>query len=385
MVKRNVYLSICAVGFVFAVLTLITEQQTEIALTILYITLGIVLSIKFIEEWNYFQRFNAPIASAVFILIPSFIALGGTFLAQNASLGDDRILQAYILEMTLDINFLNVESFFLFVNLFSVFFVLPPFIFLLFLIRRYYSGRYPVIFIFRKKYQNELIILYNFGMFLILSFYWIQTGSIELSGLGFISISFILFIQHYVLKIILVPIRRRPVSRAAQRSVPTQSSRTQAPQRPSRSSRQSQSTFNFLPTAVRPSSRETMNRVQNSAQTSVNIVPGMDTGLNITRIEKIPPAILSKLIPIGQHLTDDDFRCIFCYEFPTEANKRVVICPHCRHPAHSHELEKWLSVANICSRCNKPLSTEKMYRLSGKSYEKLIKMYQNNHLNSRWR
>ena len=383
MVRRNVYLSICAVGFVFAVLSLITEQQTEIALTILYITLVIVLSIKFIEEWQYFRRFNAPIASAVFILIPSLMALGGTFLAQNASLGDDGILQAYILELTLDINFLNVDSFFLFLNLFSIVFVLPSFIFLLLLIRRYYSGRYPVIFIFRKKYQNGLIILYNVGMFLILSFYWIQTGSIELSGLGFISISFILFVQHYVLKIILVPIRRIPVT--TQRSLPRQSSRTRVSRTSSQSSRQSQSALNSLQTAMRPSSHEIMNRERSSAQTSVNVVPGIDTGVNITRIEKIPPAILSKLIPIGQHLTDDDFRCIFCYEFPTEANKRVVICPHCGHPAHSHELEKWLSVANICSRCNKPLSTEKMYRLSGKSYENLIKMYQNNHLNSRWR
>ena len=383
MVKRNVYLSICAVGFVFAVLTLITEQKTEVALTILYITLVIVLSIKFFEEWQYFHRFNAPIASAVFILIPSLVALVGTFLAQHASLGDDGILQTYILEMTLDINFLNVDRFFLFLNLFSVFFVLPPFIFLLLLIRRYYSGRYPVIFIFRKKFQNELIILYDVGMFLILSFYWIQTGSIELSGLGFISISFILFVQHYVLKIILVPIRRIPVSGSTQRSLPRQVGRTRASQRSSQSSRQSQSALNSLPTAVRPSSRETIARGRSLA--SVTVVPGIDTGVNITRIEKIPPAILSKLIPIGQHLTDDDFRCIFCYEFPTEPNKRVVICPHCGHPAHSHELEKWLSVANICSRCNKPLSTEKMYRLSGKSYEKLIKMYQNNHLNSRWR
>lgn len=385
MVERNVYLSICAVGFVFAVLTLITEQQTEVALTILYITLVIVLSIKFYDEWRYFQRFNAPIASAVFILIPSLVALGGTFLAQQASLLENGFFQTYLLEMTLDINFLNIDRFFLFLNLFSVFFVLPPFIFLLLLIQRYYSGRYPVIFVFRKKYKNELVILYSFGMFLSLSFYWIQTGSIELGGLGFIAISFILFVQHYVLKIILVPMRRISVGGRPQRSSPRQTNRDRAPQTSSRPSRQPQLSRNSLPTGVRPSSPQTMNRVRTSAHSSVKVVPGMDTGVNITRIEKIPLAILSKLIPIGRHITDDDFRCIFCYEFPTEADKRVVICPHCGHPAHSRELEKWLSVANICSRCNKSLSTEKMYRLSGKSYEKLIKMYQNNHLNSRWK
>ncbi len=372
-------------GIVFTVLTLITEQQAEVALTILYITLVIVSFIKLFDEWRYFQRFNAPIASAIFIVIPSLIALGGTFLAQQASLGEDGILQTSLLGITLDINFLNVDRFFLFLNLFSVFFVLLPFIFLLLLIQRYYSGRYPVIFVFRKKYQNEFVILYNVGMFVSLGFYWIQTGSIELSGLGFISISFILFVQHYVLKIILVPIRRIPVDRRLQQSSLRQTSRNRAPRTSSRPSRQPQPSRNTLSTVVRPSSPETMSRTRTSAHSSVKVVPGIDTGVNITRIEELSPAILSKLIPVGQHLTDDDFRCIFCYEFPTEADKRVVICPQCGHPAHSHELEKWLSVANICSRCNKPLSTEKLYRLSGKSYEKLIKMYQNNHLNSRWR
>lgn len=179
--------------------------------------------------------------------------------------------------------------------------------------------------------------------------------------------------------------RRIPIGRSTQQSLTTQTSRSRIPQTSSRPSRQTHTSPNTLSAVSRPSSPQTITRARTSAQSSVNVVPGIDTGVNINRIEKIHPAILSKLIPIGQHLTDDDFRCIFCYEFPIEANKRVVICPHCGHPAHSHELEKWLSVANICSRCNKQLSTEKMYRLSGKSYEKLIKMCQNNHLNSRWR
>jgi hypothetical protein len=386
LVGRNVYLSIFAVGLVFTLLTLITEQQTEIALTILYITLVIVLSVKFFDEWRHFQHFNAPIASAVFIVIPSLIALGGTFLAQQASLGEDSFLLTSLVQMTLDISFISGDRYFLFLNVFSVIFVFPPFIFLLLLIRRYYSGRYPVIFVFRKKYQNELLILYNVGMFLGLSFHWIQTGMIELSGLCFISISFVLFIQHYILKIFLVPIRRMPIGRSTQRSLTTQTRQSRTPQTSSRPSRQPQISRNTLSAVSRPSRQpQTITRARTSAQSSVNVVPGIDTGVNINRIEKISPAILSKLIPVGQHLTDDDFRCIFCYEFPTEANKRVVICPHCGHPAHSQELEKWLSVANICSRCNKQLSTEKMYRLSGKSYEKLINMYQNNHLNSRWR
>ncbi|MFX0066257.1 MAG: hypothetical protein ACFFC7_29185 [Candidatus Hermodarchaeota archaeon] len=372
MVGRNVYLSICVVGFVFALLTLITDQPIETALTIAYITLTVVLLVKLLENWRYFQHYNAPIASGIFLIIPSLIAIGGVMIAHVASLGENGVFQSSLFELTLNLEFLGEESYFLFLNIFSIIFTLPSFIFLLLLIQKYYSGRYPSIFIFRKKFPNETVILYNFSMILTLVFLWFQANFIEFSGLCFSFVSIILLIQHYVLKVVIVPIRRVSVSRPAQRSSESVSVRPRS-SHPSRSSvsRTRSVTLSSRSPRIQPNS-------------SVTVVPGVQTARAVTRIEKINPAILTKLIPSGQHLSTDDFRCIFCYEFPTEPNKKVVICPHCGHPAHSHELEKWLSVADICSRCNKSISTTKMYRLSGKNYGKLIKMFQNNRLNNRW-
>lgn len=372
MVGRNVYLSICVVGFVFALLTLITDQPAETALTIIYITLTVVLLVKFLEEWRYFQHYNAPMASGIFLGIPSLIAYGGAMIAHLASLGENDILQSSLFEITLNIEFIGDGSYFLFLNIFSIIFTLPPFVFLLMLLQKYYSSRYPSIFIFRKKFPNEMVILYNFCMILVLFLFWLQTGLVEFSGLCFTIVSIILIIQYYVLKVVLVPIRRVSVARPTQRS----SERAPIRNRPSQTSRSSVSrTRNVTVSSNRP-------RTQRNS--TVTVVPGVQSVRTVTRIEKLNPAILTKLIPSGQHLSDDDFRCIFCYEFPTEPNKKVVICPHCGHPAHSHELEKWLSVADICSRCNKPISTTRMYRMSGGAYKKLMQLFKENRLNNRW-
>jgi hypothetical protein len=214
----------------------------------------------------------------------------------------------------------------------------------------------------------------------ILVLFWFETGLIEFSGLCFVIASITLLIQYYVLKIVLIPIRRVPIGRPNQQSL----ERSSVTRRPSQSS--SVSLQRQPRTAQTRSSlvSQTRDRSQAQRSNSVTVIPGLQTPRTVTRLEKLNPAILTKLVPSGQHLSDDDFRCIFCYQFPTEPNKKVVVCPHCGHPAHSHELEKWLGVADICSRCNKPISTKRMYRLSGKNYGKLIKMYKENQINNRW-
>ena len=386
MVERKVYLSICVVGFVFTLLTLVTDQPPETALTIAYITFTAVLFLKFLDEWRYFQHYNAPIASGIFIGIPSLVAYGGTLIAHTASLGENDFLRSSFFDITLSIEFIGSGNYYVFLNIFSVIFALPSFIFLLFLLQKYYSNRYPSIFIFRKKFPNEIIILFNFCTILSLVFFWIQTSIIEFGGLFFASVSIILLIQYYVLKVVLVPIRRVSIGRLPQQT----SERSPIVNRPSQPSSASTRRINNQPRTNQRGLSQTRNVPQISSRprtegiNSVTVSPGIQTSRTVTRIDKLNPAILTKLIPSGQHLSDDDFRCIFCYGFPTEPNKKVVICPHCGYPAHSLELEKWLSVADICSRCNKTISTKKMYRLSGKNYGKLIKMFQENLLNNRW-
>jgi hypothetical protein len=210
-----------------------------------------------------------------------------------------------------------------------------------------------------------MIISFNFILVLMYIIIWLETRMGELSSVCFVLLSFTLFLNYYVLKIVILPLRR--VTRFPSRSRTTQETPTL---RPAVSWGTSSST-----TRNRNIQSSSFPTTSSMSPNSVSIAPAVVSTQKPQR--KLTPALMASLLPAGQHLTRDDFRCIFCYEFPIESNRQVVICPHCRHPSHANEFQKWSAVANICSRCNKPVSTAKMIRLSGRNYERIIKMYRN--------
>ena len=68
---------------------------------------------------------------------------------------------------------------------------------------------------------------------------------------------------------------------------------------------------------------------------------------------------LSKLKPKGTILFKEDFKCIFCFQLPklpADEKRGIIICPHCRHPAHADEFRNWLKSSTLCSRCDRPIS-----------------------------
>jgi hypothetical protein len=65
------------------------------------------------------------------------------------------------------------------------------------------------------------------------------------------------------------------------------------------------------------------------------------------------------LRPRGTILYKEDFKCIFCFQLPklpADEKRGIIICPHCRHPAHADEFRSWLKSSRLCSRCDRPLS-----------------------------
>ena len=68
---------------------------------------------------------------------------------------------------------------------------------------------------------------------------------------------------------------------------------------------------------------------------------------------------LNKLKPKGTILFREDFKCIFCFQLPklpADEKRGIIICPHCRHPAHADEFKSWLKSSTLCSRCDRPIS-----------------------------
>lgn len=375
MVNRNIYTSVFIIGFVFGILSLVVGQPPEVALTLFFLTFVALLLIKFIDEWRYYRSHNAPLASATFLVVPTLVGVGGSFLAHLVSFGKNDLLQTSLLEVFLDLSLLNIGRMQIFWNLFGLIVVVPSVGAILVLLRRYYLGHYPIIFIFRRRFPNETVIIFNFTLVVIFLLYWIETGLVELGGLAFCILSLGLFVQHYILKIVLVPLKRVPRRQeTSSRTIQSRSSIINQPSPRGRLTqiRRSQTSPNASPLtpSIRPrSARGTLG--------DIRVTPGYQVEIARQAHPKVTQATLAKLVPVGRNLDEDDFRCIFCYEFPTEPHRTVMICPHCRYPSHANEFQKWIDVTRSCSRCNKPLSPSSVIRLSGGKYAKVIKLYKN--------
>jgi hypothetical protein len=64
---------------------------------------------------------------------------------------------------------------------------------------------------------------------------------------------------------------------------------------------------------------------------------------------------LEKMRPKAGTLSEEDFKCIFCFrlpKLPDDANRDIVLCPQCKHPAHADEFENWTRNSSLCSRCD---------------------------------
>ncbi|TFG21211.1 MAG: hypothetical protein EU530_01075 [Promethearchaeota archaeon] len=62
---------------------------------------------------------------------------------------------------------------------------------------------------------------------------------------------------------------------------------------------------------------------------------------------------LAKMRPKTGVLSKEDFMCIFCFEMPDSSDREgIVLCPHCRYPAHYREFKEWVRNSKLCSRCD---------------------------------
>lgn len=62
------------------------------------------------------------------------------------------------------------------------------------------------------------------------------------------------------------------------------------------------------------------------------------------------------LRPKAGVLSDEDFKCIFCFQLPKD-DRDIVLCPNCKHPAHIDEFNGWMANSTLCSRCGSAISS----------------------------
>ena len=111
----------------------------------------------------------------------------------------------------------------------------------------------------------------------------------------------------------------------------------------------------------------------------------IDPGIEITtrkKTRKITKTTKTKttvrdFFPNGK-ASKDEVKCIICFmDFQKKETRRVILCPHCKYPAHEDEFRSWYQTSKFCARCNKPISPSYVrhpkYRTTTKIYiEKVV-------------
>ena len=45
-------------------------------------------------------------------------------------------------------------------------------------------------------------------------------------------------------------------------------------------------------------------------------------------------------------------------DFDKREIRRIILCPHCKYPAHEDEFLMWFKTSRLCARCAQPISAK---------------------------
>jgi len=354
------YLAIGIVGLVVGILYLILQDDLSKTLTIFFITLYIIVSLKYILERRHYKKHKAILASTQFLLLPFSIILMGNYISP---------LVYDLFTITIDISSGNAIQ--MFFNLVSLSLIIPVTI-LTFHFNNYYSRKWPAIAIRRKvkKRRSIPLIIHSFFVFTILLGFFIN-GQIDLVSIIF-TIIYLIFIFRYFIFVRMIKSERRTVvmssSSPSRRSTRARTLSTTSRRPSSQTSRSGQI------------SSPTRTRTAQSASIARRISTRIDPGIEITTRKKTRiPTKTTKIkttvrdfFPNGK-ASKDEVKCIICFmDFEKKETRKIILCPHCKYPAHEDEFRSWYQNSKYCARCNKPISSSYVrnpkYRITTKIY-----------------
>ncbi|MFX1535409.1 MAG: hypothetical protein ACFFDI_14380 [Promethearchaeota archaeon] len=414
----KINLLILVLGAVGAFIVYINTGQIVDAFTIFY--LGLLLATGFFLVDQYKQ--GASLSEPKFCILPFYLGLISSIIAGQTSFSGET-LASFI--------FLGVEFF---LNSFSFLFVAPFFTFVLIQLYRHFKQAYPSVKIGSKLINpKEMALIYSL-LFLISIIVAVSfTNQLELSTVIFLIFVGALFLNFYIFAgktysqtrstrtIRIQPQPRRSSSSSTQRRRTTSNrparTATTSSSTPRRSIRDSNGVrVRVAPRANERASRTSRTRSQQQLQnrqaqsqprvysshsirqerkkrrSGVTVIPGTGTTRSksrkrstvpqtrarrqtarVTTLDRRKKRELRKYYPKGKHITEEDFKCIFCYEFPI--GEEILLCPHCGRPAHKSEFEMWHANSNLCSRCSQPISIRRMIRISDAKYARVLKSF----------
>ena len=355
------YLAITIIGVTIGVLFLAINGNLPTALMVFFITLYLVVALKFLLERHHYKKHNSVLASTQFLLLPYVVLLMGNYISPIA--------------LTVDIYVISVNStdvFFL--NLISISLIIPVIILSL-LFSKYYSNRWPAMAINRKikrgrkfpfLFHSLFIITFLIGFFI--------NWQIDFVCFIFVILYFIYIFRYFI--IVAINKSRKEVRVSARTTTRASSTRST-----SASQRRGQ-----VPVTSRSGQRSVSARSTSTASSSrrSGSVARVDRGIDVTTASRktvkrttTTTTVSKSIFPIGTP-KKEEMKCIICYmDFDKKDTRRIILCPHCKYPAHEDEFLNWFNKSRLCARCNQPISTKYVnnpkYRISIKVYiEKVI-------------
>lgn len=317
------YIAIWLVGSVIAFLYLLNGSIDRVFL-VFYLVLWLMATLRIMMERRYFQRYDAILSSSQFILIPYLVILVGLFVSPYTET---------ILIERLSFFMGNYQVLFLHTTLFGF----PHLIFQSYIFWKIHRKEWLGFAVHRKLFRSRLIpFLLHTVLVASLAYFSIAWKTVD--PLSVIAIAFWGFatIKYYIL-------RRHILRRAT----------TRHQEIPFRSTHSNSFLNNYLNRPSRPGgnrSRSTSpSNGRSKASSIARIEPGKEVKVRGNGKTK------SKLLPKGQ-VKKEDLACTICYDPIRSNDGTIVLCPHCRFPAHEKELKEWRKESNLCPRCSKAVS-----------------------------
>ena len=358
MVRRKATLIILTIFFLIGVIHGLISASLNNLITWILIGFWLVFTIKLFENIKRHREFNSPHNTAFFVIIPLligvFYSIWGSF---TGILGE---------------NLISGSNFYF--SFWSLIFGLPFVIYGSHSLYRCFK-KYRVIYFGTRSVKARgigFIIALSIIFFIIL--YWIAfyniseffdsalillRFSLDLNLLALLIMTlFNLFIFGFLGKTSSIPeLTRDYIARRTSRinDLTTPRNQTYSVRRtrqdiqtPSTNRTTSTSTIRSQTSRISPNSQSRVQRTKTSKKVRVK------SSQTVPRIQD-----MNKFKPKGSFISEEDFKCIFCFKLPKlpeDKNRGVVLCPNCKHPAHADEFKDWMQTSNLCSRCSASIS-----------------------------
>ena len=385
--KKGIIIIILKLFLLIGLIHGLISSSLNIFLTWLFIGLWLILSFKILQNIRRHREFNSPHNTAFFLVIPLFIAIFYSIWGYFTGILGENLIEGS--------NF--------YFSIWSLIFGFPYVIFGSYSLYRCFK-KYNVIYIGTKPIKAKIFgFILTIIVILVIIAYWIIFYSIfELFDPIFMPLRFsfnlnllILFISSVLVMVVFgfsrpqngIPaltneyIKQRTQkmnSLINSRPSPTTSNQRQQPL----SRRTSSATIRTTSSRTTPTSYRKTQRTKVTHRTkTTNKISGSPQN----RSKKITN--LRSYRPIAAILSQEDFKCIFCFKLPKlpeDKNRGIVLCPNCKYPAHADEFRDWVRTSNLCSRCSSPIPSG--YRnnpkvISVKNYLMIYKYFMKNRNN----